>query len=282
MSSDLKRIMTFLIGILALSIALPAQDNTEIIEKSFRTEGGRPAVLEFHDVDGLLILSSSTEEAISVRIRKEVKIRDAKRAQRLLDDTKVEIEQRDNTVTIRIRYPRFRGLFFWLRDLARVKVVSEIKVPAGIQIKADLVDGSIRGENIQGDIVVDVVDGDVLLDGLNGTVRVDSVDGDTQVSGEIKGLDLKSVDGDIRVDLFPGSAIGDNWRIRTADGDMDIVLPEDFAADLEVRKGDGRLQTDWPLTEKGLARRTLSGKIGPGGPLFSIRTVDGRVTLRRR
>jgi len=282
MNKSLKRTLAILIPFLAFATALSAQDNSELIEKSFRTDASRPAVLEFRDVDGQLILTPSADEFLSVRIRKEVRARDDKRAQQLLRDTKVELEQRDNTVTIRIRYPRFRGLFFWLRESARVRVVSEIKVPAGVRIKAELVDGSIRGDNLRADLDVEVVDGDVRLDGLSGTVRIDSEDGDTEISGEIIGLDLKSVDGDIRINLSPGSAMGEDWRIRTTDGDADIFFPEDFAADLEVRKGDGRLHSDWPLIEKGPTKKTLSGRIGPGGRLLSIRTTDGRITLRRR
>jgi len=283
MSKILKSVMTFLIAVPALSLALPAQDKTEIIEKSFRTDASRPAVLEFRDVDGRLILSPSDEAAISVRIRKEVKTRDAKRAARLFRDTKVELEQRGNTVTVRIRYPRFRGLFFWLRDSARVKVVSEIRVPAGAQVKAELVDGPVRGDNLEANVAVDIVDGDVRFDGLKGTVRVDSVDGDTEVSGDIKSLDLKSVDGDIRVALSPGSAMSEDWKIRTTDGDVTVYLPESFSAEMEIRKGDGRLETDWPVeSRKGLSRHTFNATIGSGGRLLSIRTVDGRVTLKRK
>lgn len=283
MSRLWKRSLIVLCAFLAFSPAFPAQDKTELVEKSFRMDGTSQAVLDFHDVDGRLILTSSPDSTISVRIRKELKGRDSKRAERLLRDTKVEIDQRGNTVTVRIRYPRFRGLFFWMSNRSQVKVTSEIAVPAGAKVKADLVDGSVRGDTLQGDIEVDVVDGDVQLDSLKGTVRVDSTDGDTQVSGEIKGLDLKSIDGNIRADLAPGSAMSGDWKIKTTDGDIDILLPEGFAAEMQIRKSDGRLRTDWPLTTpKGLSKRNIEGVIGAGGRVFSIRTIDGDVTLRKR
>ena len=283
MNKPMQRGLAVLIAVLAFSLALPAQDKTEVIEKSFRPDGSRPAVLEFHDVDGRLILSPSADGTLSVRILKAVKVRDAKRAERLLRDTKVEIDQRGDTVTVRIRYPRFRGFFFWLSDSARVKVTSEIAVPAGVRIKADLVDGSIRGDNLEADLDLEIVDGDIRLDGLKGSVRAGSVDGGILVAGDIKGLDLKAVDGDIRVDLSPGSVMDEGWRIRTTDGDVDIILPEGFAADMEIQKGDGRIQTEWPLTTvKRLTRKTLSGKIGAGGQVFAVRTVDGHITLKKK
>ena len=283
MNKVILRTLAVFITFLALSLALPAQDKTEVIEKSFRPGGSRPAVLEFHDVDGRLILTPSADGILSVRIRKEIKVRDAKRAERLLRETKVEIDERGGTVTVRIRYPRFRGLFFWLSDSSRVKVTSEISVPAGIRVKADLADGSIRGDNLQADMDLKVVDGDILLDGLKGSVRAVSVDGEIRVSGEIKHLDLKAVDGDIRVDLSPPSVMGGGWSIRTTDGDVEVILPDGFAAEMEIQKGDGRLQTDWPLTTvKRLTRKTLSGKIGAGGRTFSIRTTDGDITLTKK
>lgn len=278
-----QRGLPVFIAVLAFSLALPAQDKTEVIEKSFRPDGSRPAVLEFHDVDGRLILTPSTDGTISVRIRKEIMARDAKRAERLLRDTKVEIDERGNTVTVRIRYPRFRGLFFWLSDSSRVKVTSEISVPAGIRVEADLVDGSIRGDDLQADMDLEVVDGDIRLDGLKGSVRAVSVDGEIRVSGNIKSLDLKAVDGDIRVNLSPPSIMAEGWRIRTTDGDVDIILPDGFAAEMEIQTGDGHIQTDWPLTKaKRLTRKTLSGKFGAGGHVFGVRTVDGNITLRRK
>ena len=283
MNKSLQRGPAVLIAVLAFALILPAQNKTEVIEKSFRPDPSRPSVLEFHDVDGRLILSPSADGAISVRIRKEVRVRDDKRAERLLRDTKVEIGERGNTVTIRIRYPRFRGLFFWLSDSARVKVTSEIAVPPGVRIKANLVDGSIRGDNLEADLDLEVVDGDIQLDGLKGSVRAGSVDGGIRVAGDIKGLDLKAVDGDIQVDLSPPSVMAESWRIRTTDGDVDIRLPDGFAADMEIRKGDGRIQTEWPLTTvKRLTRKTLSGRIGAGGRVFEVRTVDGQIALRKK
>jgi hypothetical protein len=268
---------------LALSLALPAQERTENIEKSFRTEGSRPAVLEFHDVDGRLLLSPSADGSISVHVRKEVKVRDAKRAERLLRDTKVEIDQRGNTVTVRVRYPRFRGLFFWLSDSSRVKVTSEISVPTGARVRADLVDGSIRGENLQADMDLGVVDGDIWLGGLKGSIKAGSVDGAISVQGEIKDLDVKAVDGDVRIDLSSASIMGRDWSIRTTDGDVDLVLPAGFSAEMKIQTGDGRIQSEWPLTaDKTGSRKKVSGRIGAGGPVFSVRTVDGHVTLKKK
>lgn len=280
---SVKRLFIFCLPLLALQVPLLAQEKSETIEKSFRMDAARPAALEFHDVDGNLYLSPSADNTMAVRIKKEVRSRDGKRAERLLRETKVAIDQHGNTLSIRIKYPRFRGFFFWLTDNQRVKVTSEISVPANTRIKADLVDGSISGDGLQGDLDLEIVDGDIRLSQLRGTIKVNAVDGQINVSGDMKGLELQSVDGDIRVSLSPGSAMAKDWEIRTVDGDVEISLPADFSADLGVQTSDGRIETDFPLdVTKGITKKKLSGKLGGGGFLFSIRTTDGRVSLRKK
>jgi len=282
MRKSVKRLWILCLPILAFQIPLLAQEKSELIEKTFRMDASRPVVLEFQDVDGNLFLSPSADNTISVRIKKDVKGRDGKRAERLLRETKVEIDERGNSLTIRITYPRFKGIFFWLSDFQRVRVTSEISVPANIRLKAHLVDGSIHGDNLQGDLDLEITDGDIRLSGLKGTVRADGVDGKMSVSGNLKGLNLKTVDGDIRVGLSPASTMAEDWEIRTVDGDVDISLPTDFSADLSLQTRDGKIETEIPLTvTKGISRKKLNGKLGGGGFLFSIRTGDGHISFKK-
>jgi len=281
MRSRILLAITVLAAVLpAAGLSLPAQGQVETIEQSYRMDPGKPIELFFKDVDGLLVLRPSSDGTISVKVRKEALTRDAKRAERLLRETTVDIGQKDNAVSVRVRYPRLRGIFFWVSDLGRIKVVSEITIPAGTRVRADLVDGSISGDGVRADAILDVVDGDIRLEGFAGRLEAEAVDGRITVSGELRGLRLRTVDGDVRIDAAPGSDVSDAWSVRTIDGDIDLALPPGFSADLSVQ-GSGRLETLIPLEGSGRTRgRKLTARIGGGGKPFEIRTGDGRIRIR--
>jgi len=269
----------FAVVLAAAGYSIPAQGSIETIERTYRMDPGKPADLIFKDVDGLLILRPSADASISVKVRKEALTKDLKRAERLLRETAVDLAQRGNEVSVRIRYPRLRGIFFWVSDLARIKVVTEIAVPAGTRVQAELVDGSINGDGLRADMKLGLTDGDVRLDGFSGRLEAETVDGRIAVSGDIRGLRLRTVDGDVRVEAAPGSALSDPWSVRTIDGDIELALPPGFAADFSVQ--GGRLETRIPFEGSGRTRgRKLSAKIGGGGFPLELRTEDGRIRIR--
>ena len=245
-SRTLLAFVALAVMLAAAGFPLAAQEKVETVEQSYRMDPGKPIELVFRDVDGLLLLRPSADNTISVKVRKEALIKDAKKADRLLRETVVDLDQRGNAVSVRIRYPRLRGIFFWVSDMSRIKIVSEISVPAGTRVRADLVDGSISGDGVRADLRLDVTDGDIRLEGFAGRLDAGTVDGRITVSGELRGLRLETIDGDVRIEAAPGSIMSDDWTVRTADGDIDLSLPPGFSADLSVQ-GDGRLETLIPL-----------------------------------
>jgi hypothetical protein len=287
--------------VLALPSFLAAQGKSEVIEKTFPMDISRPVSLEFHDVDGNLTFSPSGDNTIRVKIKKEVRSTSDRRAERLFRDTTVDFSQSGNSLVIRIRYPRWRGFFFWFGDFNRVKVTSEVFLPENSNLRVDLVDGDVRGSGFKGEMDLKTVDGDIRLSQIQGTIRAkttdgdidfkdiagrvlaDTVDGDVAIAGTFKELRLESTDGDIRVDCSPSSAMEKDWEIRTVDGDIELSLPSDFSADLSIQTRDGRIRTEIPVAvTKEISKKRLSAKLNNGGPLFSIRTGDGDISLRSR
>jgi len=289
------------LAVLALPGFLAAQEKSEVIEKTFPMDISKPVSLEFHDVDGNLTFSPSGDNTIRVKIKKEVRSHSARRAERLFKDTTVDFSQNGNSLVIRIRYPHWRGFFFWVGDFQRVKVTSEVFLPENSSLKVDLVDGEIRGSGLKGEMNLKSVDGDIRLSQIQGTIQAkttdgdmdfrdiggrvlaDTVDGRMAIAGDLKELWLKSTDGDIRVDCSSSSVMEKDWEIRTGDGDVEISLPGNFSADLSLQTRDGRIRTDIPVAvTKEISKKTLSGKLNNGGLLFSIRTGDGQISLRAR
>ncbi len=270
----------------------------ETIDKTFQIDGTLPVDFEFLDNDGDVHFTTWNRDEVHILIHKEIRSVNGRRSERLLEETKVEVSQHNNTIRVRVRYPRIRG-FAFIADSGRVKVFSEIKVPAkanldcrlddgditiegingNLYLKAD--DGTIRVAGSQGSIEGDTDDGRIILEDFSGKVYLDSDDGDILLSGNFSTLDLESDDGDIRVKNLAASSMDKNWQIKTDDGDVDIYFTKDFSADFHIHTDDGRIDSQIPIVfNKITSKNDLSGKINDGGHLISIKTDDGDITLK--
>ncbi len=297
----IKKIQICLIIICLFLVTLPSPgaSREETIDKTFQIDGTNSVDFEFLDNDGDVSFSTWNRNEVHILIRKEIKSVNGRKTERLLEETKVDVSQHNNTIRVRVRYPRIRG-FFFISDSGRVKVTSEIKIPAktnldcrlddgditveGIDgkltLKAD--DGTIRVADTQGSIEGDTDDGRIILEDFSGQVYLDSDDGDILLSGNFSALDLESDDGDISVKNLEGSSMDQNWQIKTDDGDVDIYFTEDFSADFHIDTDDGRIDSQLPIIFKKItSKKNLSGKIKDGGYLISIKTDDGDITLKK-
>jgi len=296
----IKTIQACLFILLFILITIPSTgaSREETIDKTFQIDGTLPVDFEFIDNDGDVHFTTWNRDEVHILIHKEIRSVNGRRSERLLEETKVEVSQHNNTIRVRVRYPRIRG-FAFITDSGRVKVFSEIKVPVkanldcrlddgditiegtngDLHLKAD--DGTIRVAGAQGSIEGDTDDGRIILEDFSGKVYLDSDDGDILLSGNFSTLDLESDDGDIRVKNLAASSMDKNWQIKTDDGDVDIYFTKDFSADFHIHTDDGRIDSQLPIVFKKItSKKDLSGKINDGGHLISIKTDDGDITLK--
>lgn len=279
--------------------SLAAGQKDEIIEKTFPIDGSRPVSLEFKDVDGSLWFSVTEENCVRVKVKKDVDVRNEREAAELLEETKVELTQNGNSVRVEIRYPKIWGILSWFRENRRVRVSTEILLPANSNLNCTVVDGSISGERVRGEVAVKSVDGPIRLTDIRGTIRTkatdgrtvlenidgrveaESTDGDIQIAGRISGLRVETVDGDVNVKIAPQATMDTAWTIETVDGDVELTLPKDFSADFLLQSGDGHIDCAAPMAVSSLiTERKISGKINQGGKLLTVRTGDGGIWVR--
>jgi len=281
-----------------ITIPSPGASREETIDRTFQIDGTLPVDFEFLDNDGDVHFTTWNRDEVHILIHKEIKSVNGRRSERLLEETKVEVSQHNNTIRVRIRYPRIRG-FIFISNSRRVKVSSEIKIPtktnldcrlddgdiiiegtSGDQyLKAD--DGTIRVTDAQGLIEGDTDDGRIILENFSGKAYLDSDDGDILLSGNFSTLELESDDGDIRVRNLADSSMDNDWQIKTDDGDVEIYFTAEFSADFHIKTDDGRINNQLPVVLNEItSKRNFSGKIRDGGHLISIKTDDGDITLK--
>jgi DUF4097 and DUF4098 domain-containing protein YvlB len=293
----------------ALSSACEVNLNTEGLSasetKTFKVAGQPDVILD--TFDGAIELHSWDRPEVEVEIEKRAM------EQALLDEIKIETQQKGDTVTVKVLGPdrsEYRGITVGVHisPTARLRVA----VPRSSNIQANSGDGSIRAESIEGRLVLTTSDGAVTGSRLGGTVQVRSGDGSIRLENVTGTLDLETTDGtitlegkpavlkartgdgSIRTTIEPDTAMTDNWDLTTSDGTITLVLPGIFNADVDAETSDGVVRVSHPLLEADAAetsgegreerrerRRMLRSKMGDGGKILRLRTGDGSIRIER-
>jgi DUF4097 and DUF4098 domain-containing protein YvlB len=141
-------------------------------------------------------------------------------------------------------------------------------------------DGAVLASGLHGDVSVTTGDGRVTLDGLQGRVDIRTQDGRIETRGRFVGVNIVSRDGSVAFSAVPGSKVAEAWTLESSDGRVQVNIPHDLAALLDVRSRDGRLRCELPIPAASENRgNTLIGEINGGGLPLRVRTRDGGITL---
>ena len=271
--------------------------------KTFKVSGQPQLVLD--TFDGAIELHSWDRPEVEVEIEKRAM------EQALLDEIKIETQQKGDVITLKVTGPtrtQFRGVTVGVHisPTARLRVA----VPRNSNIQATSGDGSIRAEAIDGKLVLTTADGSVVGSRLGGDIQIRSGDGAIRLDNVTGKLDLETTDGSIvlgvkptvlkartgdgsiRATIEPDTVMADNWELTTSDGTVVLTLPGLFNAELDAETSDGRVRTSHPLLSDGEedrvrgegdnrreSRRMLRSKMGEGGKVLRIRTGDGSIRI---
>jgi DUF4097 and DUF4098 domain-containing protein YvlB len=238
---------------------------------------------------------TTTEVELDVRGNEE-------RAAELLEDARIELEERSGAQAVVVWAENRSGSRFWDRADFRLTV----KAPEGTHLRVSTASADVRGrgrfgsldaEAASGDIEIDEVggdataktaSGDITLRTVAGSASVNTASGDAQL-GRIDGpINVKTASGDVEV-VEAGSGAG----ISTASGDMSIAAVAAGSIDLKSASGDIRVGVR-EGTSLFVDARALSGDLssevelgdepaGGDGPQVDLRAVSmsGDITVVR-
>ena len=179
-------------------------------------------------------------------------------------------------------------------EAAAAALAEEIRVEAaGGTVEAH--GPSIRGSRDRGWSVSYVVAAprriDLELGSTNGGLSVRDIDGELSLTTTNGGISLNRVGGSVRARTTNGAIdaelAGERWNgdlldVQTTNGSIDVAVPGTFSADLSASTVNGGISTDFDLTVRGRISRSISGRIGAGGPPVRLATTNGAIALRRR
>jgi len=145
-----------------------------------------------------------------------------------------------------------------------VSVKFTVKLPKGVRVQANTVNGSLDIAGASAEVVAHTVNGRIDAASTSGPVDAETVNGSIHV----------------RMDAIPSNT--QSLEYSTVNGSVTLEVPSDFAGELEMETVNGSLESDFPVTMQGRFNpRHLRAKIGEGGPTIHLRTVNGSVNLRK-
>ena len=70
------------------------------------------------------------------------------------------------------------------------------------------------------------------------------------------------------------------WSIRTVDGSVDVLLPQNFQANINASTRDGHIKLALPVTVQGeISQSRIQGTLNGGGPELTLKSTDGSIRL---
>lgn len=149
------------------------------------------------------------------------------------------------------------------RDRFEVEMHYVVKLPTGVRLS------------------VETVNGDVDVGSIDGAANVETVNGDVTVESASAGS-LQTVNGNVRGNFNRATWDG-TLSFETVNGSIDLSFPASLAANVSGETVNGGINSDFPVTISGKwGPKSFRGTIGGGGRVLKIETVNGGITLRKR
>lgn len=252
------------VGLAAVALAVGAAEG-RAQDFEWRGSVDRGDAVEIKGINGGIEASAASGAQVVVTAVKKGRRSDA-------DEVRIDVVEHAGGVTLCAVYPESRGRknecapgdegHLSSRD-NDVQVDFRVQVPAGVRFVGSTVNGEVRAQDLDGDVVATTVNGGV----------------DVSTRGMAK---ANTVNGSIRASMGRADWTGD-LRLETVNGGITVELPADIGADVQASTVNGGMETDFPLTVTGkFSNRKMRGTIGGGGRGLHLKTVNGSIRLKRQ
>ncbi|MCW5882934.1 MAG: DUF4097 family beta strand repeat protein [Anaerolineae bacterium] len=145
------------------------------------------------------------------------------------------------------------------------------------EVNARSANGAVTIRSVEGPVRVEADNGRMTIDRTRGLLDVQTNNGaiDATVT-QADNMRLRSRNGAV---TFAGALGAGPHEIQSSNGAVTVTVPADQKLQLDVQTDNGAINNSLPLTNAQTDRRRLTGALGSGGPLLTVRTNNGRVTL---
>lgn len=130
-----------------------------------------------------------------------------------------------------------------------------------------------------GNVFMEIISGDFNVEGLSvRRIELSAVNGDFDFKGSVLEGKVTTKNGDCKLVLDGELQLLD---VHTTSGDVDVILPKDIGATIELKtvSGDLNLSTDFDSNFRDCGSRCVKTKVGDGKAVVSINTVAGDISI---
>jgi DUF4097 and DUF4098 domain-containing protein YvlB len=227
-------------------------DITDTIERSFDVNTN--SKFSLNNTNGEVEITSWSDRVIKVEATINADSQDA------MDRVEVNMQQNGQTVSVETDY---EDKLAWGRKGA-AKVTYRVWLPMETELsEIELVNGSLRIDNVSGEIKAQVVNGSIKATGLT------------------KNSEISSVNGSIKVHYQSVSSALNDINIETVNGSIKLYLPSDINAKLDLDTMHGSIKTEFGISsqENTFTGHNLRGEIGAGNINVSMESVNGSIKV---
>lgn len=246
-------------ALLVLAFAAHASDHRGALSEEFHqtyalTPDGR---IELDNINGPVHISSWDQNQLKVDA---VKYADTKER---LDEAKIEIDARNDSISIRTKYPDHNQSWNWGSHNNPASVEYTLTVPRTARLdEIKLINGSLDVTGMSGEVNASCINGRLEAHDLSGRARLSTING--------------------RLDASFGQLASNSVELNSVNGSVELTIPSDSKAELEADTVSGGINNDFGLhvNHHNFVGHDLRGELGSGGAHISLKNVNGRIEIR--
>ena len=202
---------------------------------------------------------------ISAWDRNEIKVDAVKSAdtKERLDEAKIEINSRADSISIRTQYPYGNRTWNSDSDNNPASVEYTLTVPRRARLdKLELINGSLDVTGVGGEVEASCINGRIEARNLAGRAHLSTINGHL----------------DAAFDALPSSRV----ELNSVNGSVDLTIPSDSKAEIEADTVSGSIHNDFGLrvNHHRIVGHDLRGELAGGGTRIELRNVNGSIHIR--
>jgi hypothetical protein len=246
-------------ALLVLAFAAHASDHRGALSEEFHqtyalTPDGR---IELDNINGPVHISSWDQNQVKVDA---VKYADTKER---LDEAKIEIDPRNDSISIRTKYPDHNQSWNWGSHNNPASVEYTLTVPRTARLdEIKLINGSLDVAGMSGEVNASCINGRLEAHDLSGRARLSTINGP--------------------LDARFGQLASNSVELNSVNGSVELTIPSDSKAELEADTVSGGINNDFGLhvNHHNFVGHDLRGELGSGGAHITLKNVNGRIEIR--
>ena len=246
-------------ALLVFAFAAHASDHRGALSEEFHqtyalTPDGR---IELDNINGPVHISSWDQNQVKVDA---VKYADTKQR---LEEAKIEIDARNDSISIRTKYPDHNQSWNWGSHNNPASVEYTLTVPRTARLdEIKLINGSLDVTGMSGEVNASCINGRLEAHDLSGRARLSTING--------------------RLDARFGQLASNSVELNSVNGSVELTIPSDSKAELEADTVSGGINNDFGLhvNHHNFVGHDLRGELGSGGAHISLKNVNGRIEIR--